>query len=57
MLNWVPLGGALATTTPHDWQFTLKAYSDSAFTNEVNDDNQVTLGTFSACAKNLTHNL
>jgi len=35
----------------------MKAYSDSAFTNEVNDDNQVTLGTFFACAKDLTHYL
>ena len=40
-------GGALAATEPHDLQFSLKAYSDSAFTIEVSDDNQVTLGKFS----------
>ena len=45
----------MATTTAHDWQFSLKAYSDSAFTNEVNDDNQVTLGTFSAYVKIMNH--
>ena len=45
--NYFSPGGALTATEPHDLQFSLKAYTDSAFTNEVSNDNQVTLGKFS----------